>query len=69
MQRRGDRDKVLSYYDVLLRRGDVRLLEGPEWLNDQVFWRLVDGVQRILVTHSAVRMSKCSNLGVQILLT
>lgn len=29
-------DKVLSYGDVLLRRSDVELLDGPEWLNDQV---------------------------------
>jgi hypothetical protein len=28
--------RVLSYYDVLLRRADVDLLKGPEWLNDQV---------------------------------
>ena len=29
-------DKVLNYGDVLLRRSDVELLDGPEWLNDQV---------------------------------
>lgn len=29
-------DKVLSYFDVVLRRGDVDLLNGPNWLNDQV---------------------------------
>lgn len=29
-------DKVLSYGDNLLRRGDVELLQGPHWLNDQV---------------------------------
>eukprot|EP00873_Tetraselmis_striata_P021249 jgi/Tetstr1/441513/TSEL_029743.t2 len=28
--------KVLSYHDVLLRRGDVDLLRGPHWLNDQI---------------------------------
>lgn len=28
--------RVLSYHDVLLRRSDVELLKGPEWLNDQV---------------------------------
>lgn len=27
---------VLSYQDSLLRRSDVALLEGPNWLNDQV---------------------------------
>lgn len=27
--------KVLSYFDVLLRRSDVELLQGPHWLNDQ----------------------------------
>jgi hypothetical protein len=29
-------DKVLSLGDVLLRRSDVDLLTGPNWLNDQV---------------------------------
>ena len=29
-------DKVLSYGDVLLRRLDLELLEGPHWLNDTV---------------------------------
>lgn len=29
-------EKVLSYGDVLLRRQDVYLLTGPNWLNDQV---------------------------------
>ncbi|KAL3159525.1 hypothetical protein ABBQ38_009940 [Trebouxia sp. C0009 RCD-2024] len=29
-------DKVLSYGDNLLRRGDVELLQGPHWLNDQI---------------------------------
>ncbi len=29
-------DKVLDYGDVLLRRRDVDLLDGPFWLNDQV---------------------------------
>lgn len=29
-------DKVLSYGDNLLRRADVELLKGPNWLNDQV---------------------------------
>lgn len=28
--------RVLSYHDVLLRKGDVDLLRGPHWLNDQV---------------------------------
>lgn len=28
--------RVLSYGDVLLRRCDTELLEGPSWLNDQV---------------------------------
>lgn len=32
---KGD-DKVLSYGDVLLRRSDVELLEGPRYLNDQI---------------------------------
>ncbi|KAI8464983.1 MAG: hypothetical protein J3K34DRAFT_489198 [Monoraphidium minutum] len=34
------KERVLSYYDVLLRRLDVELLEGPHWLNDTVieFW-------------------------------
>ncbi|XP_054627964.1 sentrin-specific protease 8 isoform X2 [Dunckerocampus dactyliophorus] len=27
---------VLSYQDSLLRRSDVSLLEGPNWLNDQI---------------------------------
>jgi sentrin-specific protease 8 len=30
-------DKVLSYFDVVLRQGDVDLLtDGPNWLNDQL---------------------------------
>ena len=29
-------DKVLDYHDVLLRRADVELLTGPNWLNDQL---------------------------------
>ena len=29
-------DKVLSYYDVLLRSEDVELLSEGQWLNDQV---------------------------------
>ncbi|KAK3275228.1 hypothetical protein CYMTET_16630 [Cymbomonas tetramitiformis] len=29
-------DKVLDYHDVLLRAEDLRLLTGPEWLNDQI---------------------------------
>lgn len=29
-------DKVLSYFDVVLRQGDVDLLTGPNWLNDQL---------------------------------
>jgi len=32
----GPEARVLSYHDVLLRRADVDLLMGPEWLNDQV---------------------------------
>lgn len=28
--------KALDYHDVLLRQGDVQLLAGPHWLNDQV---------------------------------
>lgn len=32
---KGD-EKVLSYGDVLLRRSDVELLEGPHYLNDQI---------------------------------
>ena len=28
--------KALDYHDVLLRQGDVQLLDGPHWLNDQV---------------------------------
>ncbi|CAL5221185.1 g3331 [Coccomyxa viridis] len=28
--------KVLDYHDVLLYAGDVELLRGPQWLNDQV---------------------------------
>ena len=27
--------KVLDYHDVLLYAGDVELLRGPQWLNDQ----------------------------------
>lgn len=27
--------KALDYHDVLLRQGDVELLSGPHWLNDQ----------------------------------
>ena len=33
--------KALDYHDVLLRQGDVQLLAGPHWLNDQV---CADGV-------------------------
>jgi hypothetical protein len=29
-------DKVLSYHDVVLRQGDIDLLEDGRWLNDQV---------------------------------
>lgn len=29
-------ERVLSYHDVLLLKSDVDLLQGPEWLNDQV---------------------------------
>lgn len=29
-------DKVLDYHDVLLRRADVELLDGPFWVNDQI---------------------------------
>lgn len=29
-------DKVLSYGDILLRKADLGLLDGPFWLNDQV---------------------------------
>jgi len=29
-------EKVLSFGDSCLRRGDVELLQGPAWLNDQV---------------------------------
>lgn len=31
---------ILSYYDTLLRKSDVALLEGPKWLNDNIisFW-------------------------------
>jgi len=29
-------DKVLSYFDVVLRQGDVDLLTGPNWLNDSL---------------------------------
>lgn len=28
--------KVLDYHDILLREADVKLLDGPHWLNDQV---------------------------------
>lgn len=28
--------RVLSYHDVLLRKSDVDILRGPDWLNDQV---------------------------------
>lgn len=30
-------DKLLSYHDVLLRTGDLDLLEDGNWLNDQVW--------------------------------
>ncbi|CAN7938789.1 unnamed protein product [Ixodes hexagonus] len=32
--------KVLSYHDVLLREFDVALLDGPQWINDNLiaFW-------------------------------
>lgn len=33
-----DDDRVLSFNDVLLRRSDVKLLQGPHWLNDQVLF-------------------------------
>jgi hypothetical protein len=36
MPPRSGNDRVLSYGDVLLRKSDVELLEGPHWLNDQV---------------------------------
>ena len=29
-----DSEKVLSYGDVVLRKADVDLLNGPFWLND-----------------------------------
>lgn len=29
-------DKVLDYCDILLRKEDVALLDGPFWLNDQI---------------------------------
>jgi hypothetical protein len=29
-------ERALSYHDVVLRHGDVDLLRGPHWLNDQV---------------------------------
>lgn len=29
-------EKVLDYHDILLRRADVGLLNGPFWLNDQL---------------------------------
>ena len=29
-------EAVLSYHDVLLRKSDVELLKGTEWLNDQI---------------------------------
>ncbi|GIL65692.1 hypothetical protein Vafri_19369 [Volvox africanus] len=35
-QKRAGELKVLDYHDVLLREQDVSLLEGPQWLNDQV---------------------------------
>ena len=28
-------EKVLDYYDILLRQGDVDTLRGSGWLNDQ----------------------------------
>ncbi|WIA38264.1 hypothetical protein OEZ86_001604 [Tetradesmus obliquus] len=28
--------RILSYHDVVLRHGDVELLRGPLWLNDQI---------------------------------
>lgn len=27
--------KILDYHDILLRKGDVELLKGSGWLNDQ----------------------------------
>lgn len=35
------RKRVLDYHDVLLYDTDVDLLEGPNWLNDQVKLRAV----------------------------
>lgn len=28
--------KILDYHDILLRKADTELLQGPHWLNDQV---------------------------------
>lgn len=33
-------EKALVYHDVVLRRRDVSLLQGPNWINDQVFYGL-----------------------------
>lgn len=44
--------RVLSYHDVLLRRADLDLLRGPEWLNDQVqltAWQCHPGVTSLEV--------------------
>ena len=35
-----DNQKALSYHDILLRKADVRLLQGPDWINDQVICRV-----------------------------
>lgn len=31
-----ENEKLLSYYDVLLRKMDAALLTGNHWLNDQI---------------------------------
>ncbi|KAL3157487.1 hypothetical protein ABBQ32_011951 [Trebouxia sp. C0010 RCD-2024] len=49
-------DKVLSYGDNLLRRGDVELLQGPHWLNDQIITFYFDylRLERLAKEHDSV---------------
>lgn len=49
-------EKVLSYYDVLLRRLDVEQLDGPHWLNDQVGLMLLDDACRWCKNHTTASM-------------
>ncbi|KAJ8301665.1 hypothetical protein KUTeg_020652 [Tegillarca granosa] len=55
-----DDDVVLSFYDSLLRKSDVKLLEDSHWLNDNLIAFCFEYFEREQFNHSADKIALIS---------